>query len=203
MFYLSMNISANNISFTSKINFVNASEFQRVKNGTFIGFRTAEESLRRADEFYLENVRTCAGGCLVNTKTREAAGFHFYDSEDRIKRVIEMLKETFESIRPDKCILFGGNNLKCGPFSMKQFEIIKNFIEPKVEKMTVFEEHLFPYAETNFHYSAKNDVCNIHSMYRPNYDYKEHDLLTRQELPICFRNVVISPDDELIFHNVK
>ena len=86
---------------------------------------------------------------------------------------------------------------------MEQFEYLKDFIGKRVEQLTIFEEHLFPLSETNLRYSINDDTWNINTIYKDkqNVYAEEHTLMTPEELKRCFKNVVISPDDELGFHN--
>jgi len=193
----------NNISFKSKFNFVSNSEFNRFNRWRSHYVNTwmmTKQSVQIANDFYTESIRTCTAGGFINTKIRQAVGFHFIDNVRWFNVYTkDILNHIFKLINPDKCFLLGGKNLANSSFSMEQFEYIKNFTKNKVEKLTIFEEHLFPDSETNLHYSLNDDVLNINTSYWKGDE--EHTLLTPEELKLCFKNIVISPDDELFFHN--
>ena len=76
---------------------------------------------------------------------------------------------------------------------------IKDIISSRVDKMTYFQEHIFPWSETDLHYSLVNDVLNIHSMYR-SVDYKEHPVVSEDEINKCFKEVKLSDDDKIVFN---
>ena len=195
------------VSFKSKINFVSGAEFNRFNRwqSHFVpSCLLSKKSVKIADNFYTEGVRTCSAGGFINTKKRQAVGFHFIDDRrwfDVYSK--DILNHIFELINPDKCLLLGGKNLEKFSFSMEQFEYLKDFIGKRVEKLTIFEEHLFPLSETNLRYSINDDTWNINTIYKDkqNVYAEEQTLMTPEELKRCFKNVVISPDDELGFHN--
>lgn len=195
------------VSFKSKINFVSGAEFNRFNcwRSHYVNtWMMTKQSVQIANDFYTESIRTCTAGGFINTKIRQAVGFHFIDNVRWFNVYTkDILNHIFELINPDKCLLLGGKNLEKFSFSMEQFEYLKDFIGKRVEQLTIFEEHLFPLSETNLRYSINDDTWNINTIYKDkqNVYAEEHTLMTPEELKRCFKNVVISPDDELGFHN--
>lgn len=215
----------NDISFTSRIKFVSGNKFQELARGQYVDFRNEQilnhidmarkEKLKKiygqgiknlrldvlkADEFYTDSVRTCTAGGVVNTKTGEAAGFHIYDSFDNYDETDDILENIFGRVKnPDRALLIGSKKLDVAQYSTEIFKQIKEGIMKRVPKVTLFREHTFPYSESNLCYLSEPDTWIINSMYRPLTDYKEYDVLTKQDLDKCFKEVKIADGDVLLF----
>ena len=215
-----------NVSFTSKFQWVDAKKFDNFRRGAYVDFR-AENNLTaldminlkniekmtggkikhprldvvKADEFYTEEVRTCSAGGVVNTKTGEAAGFHAYDSLFTLEKVDDILENLFGYVpNADRVFIVGSKELHCGAeFSRPIFKALYDGIARRVKNVTVLREHTLPYSETDFHYSANNDTWTIHSMFRPLTDIKQFDVLSREDVDKCFKEVKIADGDEFIF----
>lgn len=220
---------SNNVSFTSRINFVNRNTFDNFRKGMYVDFRPDNtfsaldmnilqrieretgkkiKHLRmdvlKADEFYTEEVRTCTGGGVVDTKTGEAAGFHVYDSLDNFNKVEDILDNIFGRVKnPDRAVIVGSKELHGSDYSKPIFKAIYEGIAKRVPNVTVLREHTLPYSETDFHYSAKNDTWTIRSMFRPLTGIKEFDVSSKEELDKCFKEVRIADGDVLTFEKSK
>lgn len=215
-----------NVSFTSRINFVDRKAFDNFRRGTYIDFRADNEltaldmikmkaidklsggkikhprlDVLKADEFFTEEVRTCTAGGVVNTETGEAAGFHIYDGLANYKKIDDILECLFEQVKnPDRAVILGSKNLKMSTFSIPIFSKMYEGITKRIPNVTVFREHTLPYSESNMHYSSKNDTWTIQSMYRPLTDIKEFDIKSAEELTKCFKEVHIANGDVVCFN---
>ncbi len=219
----------NDISFTSRINFVNTKTFDECfRKGDYVDFRANHDltaldmitvkavekmfgnkikhprlDVLKSDEFYTDTVRTCTAGGVVNTKTGEAAGFHIYDSLFNSEKVDDILENIFGRVEnPDRALILGSKHLRTSVYSIPIFQKILDGIIKRVPNVTVFREHSLPFSESNMHYSLKNDTWTIQSMYRPLTDYKEFDISSKEELDKCFKKVKIADGDILSFGEV-
>ena len=214
----------NNVSFTSRINFVDSKTFDRFMKGAYVDFRTdhglippnkinerivskltgkpiyKRSDVLEADEFYTDTVRTCTAGGIVDTKTGKAVGFHIYDSDANADKTDEILDNIFAYIpNPDRALVLGSKKLKGSVYSIPIFQKILEGIKKRVQNVSVFNEHIFPYSETDMHYSLKNDTWTIRSMYRPLMDYKEYEIESKDDLAKCFRDFKIADGDFITF----
>jgi hypothetical protein len=219
----------NDISFTSRFQFVNAKGFENFRRGAYIDFRTNSDltaldminmkivekamgtkikhprlDVVKADEFFTEEVRTCSAGGVVDTKTGEAAGFHAYDSLDNLNKVEDILENLFGRVpNANRAFIVGSKDLHCAEISIPMFKAIYEGIAKRIKNVTVFREHTLPYSETDFHYASKNDTWTIHSMYRPLTDIKQYDVTTKEELNKCFKEIKLANGDVLVFPEDK
>lgn len=191
----------NNLSFTSKINFVDLPSFYDNEGGDFVGFSDDPKdptSMRKADEFFTYGVRTCTAGGLIDSSNNEAIGFHYYDGPKNNAALTAYLDKLFQNVKnPDKALILGGKILEDSPYSMEQFLKIKELLSQRVENLTVFEEHKFPWSESHMHYSLPKDTWTIRSMYRPYTDWREFSVLSPEEIKKVFNKVEIAPSDQL------
>ena len=156
-----------------------------------------------ADEFYTDGVRTCTSGGVIDLKTGKCAGFHFYDSLNNMEKIDEMIANIFDKVpNPDRALILGGKNLKCSNYSLPIFEKIAEAIKSRIKNVTVFREHLYPFSETDMHYSLKNDTWTIHSMFRPVTEIKEQYISSNKDLGNCFREIKIADGDDLNYIKV-
>jgi len=209
----------NNISFTSRINFVDRKTFDNFRRGAFVDFRpqcvtegfdiNLDKSkgfvndklcMVKADEFFTEGVRTCTAGGLVDSKSGVAIGFHYYDDLANLNSVDKFIKKIFSMVpNPDKALILGSKDLKFSTYSLPIFKKIQEAISSKVANISIFKEHIFPFSETHLHYSLKDDSWTINSMYRPLTDIQEFDVLSEDIMKKCFKEVSISNGDNLYF----
>jgi len=218
-------MTTNSISFTSRINFVDTHAFENFRRGAYVDFRPRNQltpidrlmrevvgdvnceqlkhprhDVLKADEFYTDTVRTCAAGYVLDTRTKTAAGFHFYDSLENLESVKDMLVNIFHRVpNPDRAFLVGSKGLTCSRYSVPMFTNLYEGLSKRIPKITMFREHVFPYSETDFHYSVKDDTLTIRSMYKPLTDYREFDILTQEEMNKCYREIKIANGDTVTF----
>ncbi len=219
------NAMANNVSFTSRYNFVSARGFEKFRRGAYIDFRAdgdlshldlkkireAEREIGskidrprvdvvKADEFNTETVRTCTAGGVVDTENGEAAGFHAYDSLFNLEHVDDFLDNLFWRVKnPDRAFLIGSKELRGSMYSRPIFQKLYDGIAKRVPNVTVIREHVFPYSETDIHYAVKNDTWTIHSMYKPLTDYREYDVKSKEDLNKCFKEIKLANGDFITF----
>lgn len=213
------------VTFTSRINFVDRKAFENFRKGDYVDFRTNNEltaldmiTLRavekltggkikhprldvlKSDEFFTEEVRTCTAGGVVDTKSGKAVGFHIYDSLDNFNKIGDVLENIFGNVEtPDRAVILGSKNLKSSIYSIPIFQKLLKGISERVPNLTVFKEHTLPFSESNMHYSLKNDTWTIQSMYRPLTDYKEFDVSSQEELNKCFKEIKLANGDIITF----
>ena len=211
-------MAADNVSFTSRINFVDAKTFEKFRRGAYIDFRTSSSiknvqngqkpwfakfessDIVNADEFYTDEIRTCSAGGVIDLKTGNCAGFHFLDNLDNLIDIKHRINAVFRLVpNPDRALILGSKKLTCSKYSIQIFEEVLNALKSKIKDVTVFREHIFPYSETDFHYSLKNDTWTIHSMYRPLADIKIHPVDSKLKLDSCFREIEIADGDSIHF----
>ena len=215
-----------NLSFTSRINFVDKKTFENFRRGTYIDFRPDNDlsfldlqkireiekelgskinhprlDVVKADEFSTDSVRTCTAGSVVDTVNGEAAGFHTYDSLSNFEHVDDILDNLFWRVKnPDRAFLIGSKNLKGSEFSCPIFQKLYEGIAKHVKNVTIFREHLFPFSESDFHYSLKNDTLTINSMYKPLTDWREFDIKSKEDLNKCFKEIKVADGDIVTFN---
>ena len=192
-------MKADSVSFTSKINFVDAKTFYyKFRRGMYINPRDTDEFIIKGDEIFTDEIRTCTGGGVVDFSNSVVGGFHFFDDFDNNQALERFFKELFEKIKnPQRALIVGGKQLKNSIYSLPNFAEICKGIREKVPKVTVFGEHKLPWSETDIHYSIKDDTWTIHSMYRPITDYKEHEVLSLDDLHEAYKSVNLAEGDSL------
>ena len=200
-----------NVSFTSKFNFVDAKTFDKFRRGVYVDYKRGALPVKisknpsaidnLADEFHTDEGRTCSLGAIVDTKNGIAAGFHRYDDYENLLTMDEYLKYLFSLVKnPDRALILGSKNLKFSNYSKPIFEMFVNEISKRVKNVTIFREHLFPYSETDLHYSANNDTYTIHSMFRLRTGITDYDVTSPDLLKNSFKEVIIADGDELLFN---
>ena len=198
------------ISFTSKINFVNTKTFNNFRHGSYIDYRKEfklndlEQSLRigivNADEFYTDEIRTCTAGGIIDTKNGKCAGFHIYDNLENEQNLKSIFKFIFNLVpNPDKALILGSKKLTFSNHSIPIFKTIFDELSTKIKNITSFEEHTFPFSESNIHYSLKDDIWTINSMYKERTSIIEKDILTEEDLKKCFKNIKLDNKDTIFF----
>jgi len=194
-------MKCNGVSFTSKINFISAPDFEKVAKGAFVSFSdnpNDERAVRKADDFYTCSVRTCTAGGLIDSKNKEAVGFHYYDGPKNNQAIVDYVDKLFRNVKnPDKALILGGKKLIGSPYSMEQFLKIKELLSQRVDNLTVFEKHNFPWSESDMYYSLDDDTWRIHTMYRPLTEFREHSVLSPEDLKKAFEKVNLAKDDTL------
>ena len=129
-----------------------------------------------------------------------ALGFHYFDSLESLRNLDKFVESMFKLIKnPDKCLLIGGKTLKGNEYSMEIFQKIKEYLTQRVENRTIFEEHTYPWSESNIHYSIGNDTFNICAIYKPPTDYREYTVRSNKDIKICYKKTELAPGDYITF----
>lgn len=214
-----MSMAVDKISFTSRINFVNTKTFEKFRRGTYIDFRKdlnfecsqnaknpwfakiVRSDVVKADEFYTDEIRTCSAGGVIDSKTGQCAGFHFYDCAENSENTDNMLKIIFSLVpNPDRALILGSKKLRFSNYSIPVFEEILKGLKSKIDNVTIFREHIFPYSESDLHYNLKNDTWTIRSMFRyPTDLVHDHEVIDPQKLEQCFKEIKIAEGDSINF----
>lgn len=218
-------MTADKISFTSRINFVDSKSFEKFRHGAYVDFKKIYQPTKhelwdyefarafggeikkfprfdvvKSDEFYTDEVRTCSAGGVIDFKTGQCAGFHFYDNLENSQQTDDMLDAIFKLVpNPDRALLLGSKKLKFSIYSISIFDKILEGLNKRIKNITVFREHIFPYSESDLHYSLKDDTWTIRSMFRPLTDYKEYDILSKETLEKSFKEIKLADGDCITF----
>lgn len=152
----------NNLSFTSRINFVDEQTFSKVAKGAFFDCYPWQDSFKKAPEFHTYEIRSCTAGGIVDTKTKEVVGFHYYDCETYFEGIEKFIDNLFDLIKnPDRCLVIGGKDMPNSPFSVKSFNKFKEILSDRIANVSIFGYHLPKFDESSIHYSINNDEWNI------------------------------------------
>lgn len=187
----------NQISFQSKIKFVDDKKLKRTINITpriitDIDFDVAY--LRHSPNFKTDAIRTCTGGGLIKENKR-SCGFHIYHSEHFNNCITGIFEALFKGFKPDRALIVGGKNAPGYEFSMPNFNKIKDVITDNVENVTIFEEHNYQVAETSFMYSLSDDTWYLASSAMQK--DKIFNVKSLVDLKNMFRNIKIAKGDRL------
>ena len=192
-------MNCDKVNFTSRIVFVPSRQaFDKIACGYNIPFGIVVKYNKKASKFYTKCVRTCTAGALINTKTKEAIGFHIYDCLQNYKNIKKIIKSMIDQINPDKCLLFGGKKYSGNDYSMPIFRKTARILRKNIKNMTVFKRHMYACSETNMYYSLNEDTFYILSRY-VNKKGNVQSVSSENDLREIFKKISVSPDDELIF----
>ena len=185
---------SNDISFKSRIKFVDKNSFIKIANGKKID--QIEKPCAFAEEFYTTCIRTCTGGGIVSPKN-ECYGFHILDNErtNKIYPLRLKLELPLFGITPERALLIGSKDHQSRPFSKENFKEILNVIKKFTPNITRFEEHTDRFAQSSLHYDLKTDTYTILTQFVKN--EKEDYIKTLQDLLENFRKIKITNGDEL------
>lgn len=196
----------NNLSFKSRINIVNASEFKKSDKGVYIDFREGKslKSVVKAPKFYTTGIRTCTGGGVVNDDG--SIGFHFWHQLERkhLKSNLNKINHLMPNIKSG--LLIGSKNLsKTAKESVPNFEFTKNYLMEKCSNISYFKTFTETFAEADVKYSFENDTWDIclFSNIKKGKNNKDNSKLTLQKLKSFFKEIYISPTDELYINGQK
>ena len=176
----------NRISFKSNINFVRLENFP--KRGVYIDYLDEDQII--SDEFFTTDVATCtAGGCIIPKK--RAFGFHFLDD----KKIV--FPEDIIHHDNERGIIIGAKDLKDQPYSIPNFDATKQYMQKRVENLSIFKQHKYKYAHSDFHYSLDTDTWSINTRYRKY--WKICEVKSLKNLLDAFKFVKIAKGDKLFF----
>ena len=194
------------ISFKSKINFVKFSEFKEIIKDSpqFVTWGTEAPLYENAPRFHTEEIRICtAGGFHDLTKTRE---FHWLDDLTNFRMAKYYLPKMVQDfdLSETQALLVGSKDIKDRIYSRDLFKQIKDFFVERFKNLTIFEEHSYKLGETNLHFDLNTDT---YTMCTRNVEPDEHgvpvSIVTLEKLKKAYKNIQISPKDELFINGKK
>lgn len=188
-----------NISFTSKINFVDANTFCNLCQGE----RILYSKFVKADKFNTLALRNCTGSIAVDYKNNVAKGAHTYPNNLNFEFADTLMSKFFSDIKAQKGFLIGGRYLEDEQISMGIFEKFKKAFKKKVKDLTVFGGQVFPYSETDFAYNVNTDTLTLCTMFKRPMEIFEHYVSNIDELKECFHEIKIAKGDELFINGEK
>lgn len=189
----------NNVSFTSKIQFVPWKTFSSMRplKNEILYFHTTPNILK-ADEFYSLAVRTCTGGGLTKPSTAEAEGFHFWDDKITLKKANDNVISLIRFIKnPERGLLLGGKRLDSNPLSVPLFNKFRNMIVERVKNLTEFSIHRYEDCQTHYRYNTADDTWTICTEYRKNDKSPQRAVNSLGTLKNAFEKISIAPGDRL------
>ena len=174
------------ISFKSNINFVRTENFPR--RGVYVDYLDKDQIV--SGEFFTIGVATCtAGGCIIPKK--RAFGFHFLDN----KKIV--FPEDIIHHDNERGIIIGAKDLQHRPYSIPNFDAIKQYIQKRVENLSIFKQHKYKYAHSNIHYSLDTDTWSINTQYRKY--WRSCEVKSIKNLLDVFKFIKIAKGDRLFF----
>lgn len=191
-------INMENVSFKSRINFVNYSAYKRRVNGIYIDFEPIMDCFCKNGKFWTDNIRTCTAIGLINTDTKEALGVHYHDSEINYKMLEHFLERMFKWINnPNRCLIIGSKDLKSSEFSIPTFDKIYKILSERIENMTVFGKHKYSHGQSHIHYNIDNDawdICTENGVFH-------EDVYDEKTLKNSFQTIRIADGDSLYIND--
>jgi len=185
-----------NISFTSKISFVDSRIFRKEADSLFSGKGEVDDDVVVSkDPQFAENVRTCTAGCLVNDKN-ENAFFHFYHYQRG--DYWETTKETLKNFNTTKGLIIGAksnadpNYPDIGKDSIKVFEEVEQTVDQALPNVSIFKNYRYSDGSTDILYNPEKDEYLISS-----------DVDDISDLERTFKEISIAPNDELFVNGKK
>ena len=189
-----------NVSFKSRINFVDRATFNKLKNGIKILYKHDVPNIIKDKTFYSEEIRTCTGGGLVKPFV-EADGFHLMDDVLNFNNLHDILVYLFRYVKDaERGLLLGSKELGSRPYSVRIFEKIKKAFMTRLPNVSIFEGHTYSQAQTHFSYSLKDDMWTICSEYRPLNTQELLPVKSLPELKKVYREVSIADGDSLFIN---
>lgn len=196
---------ANGISFKSRINIVTEREFKKLATGEYIDISESREDIKKVvnENIRTEDVRSCVAGAAINTKTKEAVGFHFYDCRKNYRNAKKRVDEVMDLVPgADRVLLLGGKKTLFSRFSIPLFKATEDEFKKRVENVTTFEQHKIPLSQSKILYSAKNDEWFINTVYSKSSPMWGTDVTSEEELLENF-NRIKTAEGDYIYINGK
>mgnify|MGYP001624242343 CR=1 FL=1 len=191
------NMENNNISFKSKIKFVDRAVYKMMPKKNYIDFKHSCPNILKADEFFSEGIRTCTGGGLVNPNV-EAEGFHIWDDMTNKKRFPLIINSLFRFVKsPKRALLVGSKELKGSDYSLEQFERFKQSLQSRIKNISYFQKHRYYNSETHYHYSMADDTWTLCSSFQQKKNGKYKTVRSLKDLLDCFEHISIAKGDRL------
>ena len=198
-------MKVDNVSFTSRINIVPESFFNRFPyDRSHIDITTSSDIIRKVvnSDIWTDGIRTCTAGAVVNTKTKEAAGFHFYDCHKNFVKLEEYVAKMLELIPgADRALVLGAKDLKGRAYSMMIFRKLEDLLGEKIPKITTFERHKLINSESNILYSAEKDEWFVNTVFSRSFTWNGDSALTKETLLENFDRIKLADGDSLFINN--
>lgn len=188
------------ISFQSKIQFVNRKEFDKIIRRNYLFSDNIDPcSMNEAlysTRFITEKIRTCTAGGLV-APYKDSFGFHIFHDESSHKRLDDMFAEMFLFMQPERALIVGSKNVKSNEcnYSIKNFAKIKDILKKRVKHLTFFQQHRKYSSETSLYYNQKEDTWVIFCVY--DQKNKNYDVVNLQNLLTAYKHIQIAEGDSL------
>lgn len=188
------------VSFTSRIQFVDGRTFAKYNNkGFYIGFNHQTSNMLKAPKFFSCDIRTCTGGGITD-KNGNALGFHFWDDKPNKKNFQDIIVKMFRWMPDaDRGLLVGSKDL--GKYSIEQFQRFKYVFNARLKNLTLFEKHRHLNSGTSYIYEAENDTWTLSTNFIKNGNNKY--VKTLEDLKEAFENIKIADGDELYINGKR
>lgn len=179
-----------NISFTSKINFVPEQKFLKVKCSGLRKYLGTSDHATTNSNLWTDQVCSCTALFLVSMD-KVVNGFHFLSSTKRAsKRLETILNKQLGKNEVDKGLIIGAR--KFGhKFSLEVFERVSGNVEKRSSDVSVFKNQVAD-GWTDIHYSPSKDTYTIFSESLALGPVESVDNLKH-----LYREISIAPNDEL------
>lgn len=199
----------NNISFKSKIHFVNKHTLEQLKKGVNINHLSEHDNIIKNDNFHTSDVRTCTAGSFVfKDKALTPVGFHFHNSKSNFldsKNLVFKVLNKLDKI-PDNGILFGSKELLYSfgtpsrAFSVPFFKNLKTAFSEILPNISIFEQHKKSRGQTHYYYSKKEDTHYLCAESRVTNNSIDKPVKTLDALIGFYKNISIAKTDELFIN---
>lgn len=197
----------NNISFQSRINFVNSvnkyASQEHLNLGKLIRFDLDTPLYVKSTDFHTESIKTCTGGGFTDGVLK-ALGFHWLDDVENYIHLNNMCNCIFNVFKNENIngLIIGGKNIKSRNYSMATVNDVIDFFKKNVKHLSIFQEHLDSYGGTAYMYNLKNDTWTLSTGYVDKLgNYRPAQNLN--DLKKCYRQIYIADNDTLCFNGVE
>jgi len=196
----------NNISFQSKINFVDINKFTQKRYselGKYVDYDIDSPLFIKGDVFYTDSVKTCTAGGLTDGKTK-ALGFHWLDNEENFLHIDQMCNCIFDIFKNKNIngLIIGGKKIKGREYSLETIDQVIDYFTKKINNLSIFQEHIDKYGSTSYIYNLKQDTWTLSTGYIDEKG-KYHCAQNLDDLKKCYRQITIADNDTLYFDGIK
>ena len=201
-------MKTNNISFTSKINFVPESVFSKYRyaRGVYVDVAARKNLVCKVSNqnVWTDYICSCVSGAAINTKTKDIAGFHLFHSKKIFQKCDEFLEDVFSFVPDaDSALIIGGKDTRLTPYSVKIFDKIAEEFKKRIPNLTIFERHKKLNSGSDICYFADRDEWLINTLYSDNiFGFHAKDVLSQEELVNCFGKISIGDGDKLFMNDI-
>ena len=197
-------MKTNNVTFTSKINFVQEGIFKQKSSGTYIDISWSNDIIKKVTNtnIWTDGVRTCTAGGAVNTKTGEAAAFHFYDCRKYFNKCEQLVSNVLDLVPgADRVMVLGGKELPLRKYSKLSFLKFRDTFSKYIKNVTSFGIHTYPNSESNILYSASADEWFINTLFGKNSHWYYKNVDSVEDILENFKHISIAEGDNIFIGN--